>query len=245
MKNITRYLLFVLFISCIFISKVNAECSYQERKDLLNAAKGVDIGYEIKTDVVEEEGEDPDTGELKKYKNEYYSFQFYVNNLSDNIFIKYYNGFDDENSGFINKENLKDGIFYFDDYNTTNIYKYYFEVYSSNNNCPGELMYTHKITKPRYNYFSTFDVCGYEGMEDYKNCEKFITNEINKNESEFAYEAMNYYNTKHFKDEKVNKDNKYINFFKKYWYCFVIIFIIIVIGILYIIKIIKKRGELK
>ncbi len=245
MKNITRYLLFVLFISCIFISKVNAECSYQERKDLLNAAKGVDIGYEVITDEFEDTGEDPDTGEISTYKSQRYSFKFYINNISDNIFIKYYNDFNSSDAIYVDENKLQDGIYYFTDYNTLNIYNYYFEVYSQNNNCPGNLVYTHKIVKPKYNYFSTFSICEKVGMDEYKNCDKFITKPINKNESDFVYDATKYYNEKHPKNDTDKENNKILKFLSKYWYVFSIVALVVIVAVIFIIRFIKKRGELK
>ena len=245
MKKLSNYILFFFVFTFIFVFKVNAECSYQERKDLLNAAKNVDIGYEIVSNVVEEEGVDPDTNETKMYTYENYSYKFYVTNLVDEIFIKYYNGFETENIEYINVEDLQNGVYYFTDYNSLNIYNYYFEIYSLNNNCAGNLITTRKIIKPKYNYFSSFSICEDESMKNYSNCNKFITKEINLNESDFIANATKYYknvniNPNEKEDNKLNINN----LLKKYWYCVLIIFIVIIFIIIFIINKFKKRGEL-
>ena len=42
MNKVINYGLFLIFLSFIFVINVNAECSYQERKELLNEAKNVE-----------------------------------------------------------------------------------------------------------------------------------------------------------------------------------------------------------
>ena len=71
MKNIFNYALFVILLSFIFVINVNAECSYQERKKLLNEAKAVDISVEP---ILNENNE--------------YDFKFNIVNVTENFFIK-------------------------------------------------------------------------------------------------------------------------------------------------------------
>ncbi len=241
-KKIT--IIFVLFLS-IFLFKYNvyAECSYKERKELLNSAKNVDIAYEIETKKNESTGISPDDPDEEiKTTFEEYNFKFTIVNLSNDIFIKYYNLFDNTEN-YVNYDDLNTGIYTFNDSNYLDIYKYYFEFYSRNTNCDGELMYTKKIIKPKYNLFSMYDICNKKEMEDYKYCKKFITKEFYISESEFIKLANTYLseNTSQ-KDQK--DDNKYLVFLKKYWFYFIIVIMIFILGSLSIIKIKKKRSEL-
>ena len=64
MKKIILTFIFMF----LFIQGVNAECSYKERKELLNKVKSIDIGYDIETNIIKEEGTDPDTGEDEVYE---------------------------------------------------------------------------------------------------------------------------------------------------------------------------------
>ena len=46
MRNIFKYFIFIYLIVNISLINVNAECSYQERKDLLNSAKNIEAFFE-------------------------------------------------------------------------------------------------------------------------------------------------------------------------------------------------------
>lgn len=243
MKNIFSYALFVILLSFIFVINVNAECSYQERKELLNEAKAVDIGYDIITETKEEIGVNPDSGEEMVSTMEEYTIKFSVANLSDNLYIRYYNLFDNEEH-YIIKDDLVNGIYFFEDKDYLNLYTYYFEFRSNNNNCLGDVFSTRKIVKPAYNSFEMFSVCDYEEMKDYKYCQKFITKYFDINENEFITMATEYY-------ESLNKDNDndngndvdIIQVIKNNWYYGVaIIGVIIVIVVVLLIR--KKRSEI-
>ena len=149
MKKVFNYGIFMLLLSFIFVINVNAECSYQERKQLLNDVKNVTVAYEP---VLNED----DT----------YSFRFSVVGMTENIFFKYYN----LNNGietFVHYADLNDGIYKFVDNNSFMIYNYNFVFYSANPNCVGYELYTTKVKKPMYNIYSENEVCDYDSLKDY------------------------------------------------------------------------------
>ena len=156
MRKIFNYSLFFILLSFLFINSVNAECSYQERKQLLNEAKAVDISVEpILND------------------NNEYDFKFNVINITEDFFIKYYNTNNGEEN-VINYELSNGGIFSFVDTDTYSVYNYKFEFYSTNNNCYADKISSRSITKPMYNMYSENVNCTYDNNKNFKYCAKFF-----------------------------------------------------------------------
>lgn len=241
MKKVYNYGIFILLLSFIFVKNVKAECSYQERKQLLNEAKSVDIGYDIITETKEEIGVNPDSGEEMVSTMEEYIIKFSVTNLSDNLYIRYYNLFDNEEH-YITKDDLVNGIYYFEDDDYLNLYTYNFEFRSNNNNCIGDVFSTKKVVKPVYNSFEMFSICDYEEMKDYKYCQKFITKYFDINENEFITGATEYYDSL-TKDKDSGSDIDIIQVIKNNWYYGVAIVVVaVVISVILLIR--KKRSEI-
>ena len=121
MKKIFNCLLFSYLFTFINLINVNAECSYEERKNMLNISKGVDISVEP-VEVKKEDGS--------------FDFKFTITGLTKDIFIKYYN----TNNGienYISYDMLNDGLYSFVDENSLSVYNYYFVFYSNNDSCLG------------------------------------------------------------------------------------------------------------
>ena len=236
MNKVINSLLFV-FIFFFMIANVNAECSYQERKSLLNDAKNVDITVSPKEQLLICDNLVYNTGQTD-YDAIIYSFDFTITNLPNTLFIKYYTDFDEEEN-YVSEENLNNGMFTFNDNNYTTFKTYYFEFKSNNNNCAGETFYTKKIVKPKYNNYSGYTACSDENFSKTKYCEKFITKDLNINEEQF----YKLYNDSLVKDNKSNVDKKNKSFIKKYWYVLLILIIVPLI-IVSIVLINRKRSEL-
>lgn len=192
MKNKMFKLLLVCFASIIFVKNVNAECSYEERKNLLNEAKNIKVDVAVENKTIEQTILDYDgTSEIKE--KEIDVINFYVSNLSDNLFIKYYNLMNSEEN-YIMPSNVKDGAFIIEDRNLIDFYTYYFVIYSANERCVGEEIYTKKVKKPTANPYSGFDICKEDKMEDFKYCKKYLDEEVKISSTEFEKKANNYLN---------------------------------------------------
>lgn len=220
MKKILNYGLCLMLLSFIFINSVDAECSYQERKQLLNEAKSVDISVEpILND------------------NNEYDFKFNVINITEDFFVKYYNTNNGEEN-VINYELSNGGIFSFVDTDTYSVYDYKFEFYSTNNNCYADKISSRSITKPMYNMYSENINCTYDNNKNFKYCAKFLTKDYNITIEEF-YEKMLDYNSKKQTQDVVDNEE---SFFEKY-----IVYIVISTGVILLsiiaVVIIKKRRE--
>lgn len=222
MKKIFNYSLFFILLSFVFINCVNAECSYQERKQLLNEAKSVDISVEP---IFNEDAT--------------YSFKFSVVGMTENIFFKYYN-LNNAEETFVHYADLSGGIYNFIDNNTFMIYNYNFVFYSSNPNCVGYELYTTKVKKPMYNIYSENEVCGYDSLKDYEYCKKFLEKDYHlTNEKFIEYTANKLYET-----NNTSTDNNIEEpFIKKYYVYYIILIIVLLItGISIYSK--KKKSKL-
>jgi len=237
MKKKFKYFYILIIVSFINLLNCNAECSYQERKDLLNDAKNVNIYYEIEETKTIETGVNS-FGEEVSIPDINYIFNFSVVGLTDKMFISYKDR--ESNEKYITYDMLNNGIYTFKDDNFKDIYSYEFIFHSNNENCIGRKITTRKITKPRYNGYNAFSICHHENMENYKYCQKFITNDFNITEGEFFDKANEYLNT--FKVEENNKFNLK-EFFYDY-YIYIVCGFIIIIGSVSYIVIRKKRSRL-
>ena len=151
----------VIVMNIVFITGVNAECSYKERKELLSAAKGVDVSFES-----------VDNGDST------YSFKFYVVGVTENIFVKYYNLNNGEEK-YVFFDDLVDGVYNFVDNNSNMIYQYKFIMYSLNPNCESQELYTKSIKKPMYNIYSDNPNCELASNKNFKYCKKFLDKDYN------------------------------------------------------------------
>lgn len=241
MKKVINYICFFIIFLFIFIINSNAECSYQERKDLLNAAKNVDIYYDIENEVITETGVNT-YGEEVTLSKQIYSFKFNIVGLTENLFIKYYN-LNDGVERYINYNDLdSESKYSFKDENSDFIYTYNFEIYSANNNCVGQKMYTKKVIKPMFNGFSQYSICQKDGMENFLYCKNFITKEINISEDEFIEKANNFLK-QNTEEEKVSDNVNFFNFLKNY-YIYIIIVFVVIISLVSIIIVRKRRSRL-
>lgn len=243
MKKVINYVCFTIIFSFIFIMNTNAECSYQERKDLLNQAKSVDVSFEV----VEKEEEytliNPNTGEEGQYSKTLYSFKLNVAGITEDIFAKIYST-NDTNQYIVNYEDMTDGIYSIDIENTTDIVKYYVDFYSTNSNCYAEKITTNTITKPKENHLYYFSICLDERVQNSKYCEHFIEKDFSKSVDEIVSELTEIVNEdgSNTKNED-NVLNIVRNFMNSYWYILIIIIVIVVVFVT-IILVRKKKNRL-
>lgn len=190
MRNKIIKILFICITFMIFSIKTNAECSYEERKSLLNEAKKVKIDVAVEKKTIEQNVLEYNGTTTKKEK-EIDIINFYVSNLTDNIFVSYYNLYNNEEK-FIMPSNLEDGMFVIEDRNLVDFYTYYFVMYSTNKNCVGEEIYIKKVKKPTANPYSGFDICNNDKMEEFKYCKKYLEEEVTISSEEFEKKADSY-----------------------------------------------------
>lgn len=241
MNRITKYIIFTYFLTFLFVFNVKAECSYQERKDLLNAAKNVDIYFSVETEEREFIGINPNTDEETTYMKKYNFFNLNISGLTQDLFIKIINNKNNDEI-IVNYEDLKDGTYILRNDNTTDLIKYYIYFYSLNDNCFAENVHKKTINKPKENGVYYYSVCTNEKVSEHEYCKQFIDKDFKLNEYEMVTKLNEIID-----DNKVKDDNSNIknigDFITNYWY-YIVIFVIAISLSMIIIIIRKKRSKL-
>lgn len=226
MNRITKYIVFTYLLMFLFIFKVNADCSYQERKEMLNEAKEVEAFFEA---------------DINNNK-----FLFYLYNLTENIYVVLENP-----QTYQYKEIYKymyDTEFYsYDEENVTDIINYKLKIYSNKSECYGNIITTKTIKKPIINKYYKEEVC--KGIEDFKYCTPILNIKPNLEEKEI-YKAINEYRGQVEVSEDKTTIEKFglddlVNIIIEYWYIAIIVVVFLTISVFIVKYIIKKRGELK
>lgn len=238
MNKVINSLLFV-FIFFFMITNVNAECSYQERKSLLNDAKSVDVNFSVESRKVQETFINPNSDEETLVDVDKYYFKFNVLNLNDTLFLKVYNDFD-TSEFIVNSSDLKDGMYSVENDNTSDLITYYVEFYSTNQNCYAEKILSKKIKKPKENPVYYYSVCKNEKLKDNEYCAHFISKNFGMSDLDIVYKL-----NASLKETPQNNANKLTlkSILVKYWYLLVV-FIAIVGIVITIIVVRRKRSQL-
>ena len=219
-KKIT--FLFVLFLSVfIFRVKVYAECSYDERKTLLNKTKKIEVFFEPNLE--------------KKY------FEFKLYNLDKDLYLTITNNLN-EKVLTIHNYDLKKEYYSLIDENVDKESIYTINIYSNLYNCFGNKLLSKKLHKGIINEFYFKDIC--KGIEDYQYCKPILKKSPNISDKNIE-EKIKKYKNELKNNNKQNATNDFIikTIIIKYWYIilFCILCLIIVITLLIINH---KRGEL-
>ncbi len=243
MKKIFNYSLFLILLSFIFINNVDAECSYQERKQLLNEAKAVDISFEVYDKEEKIVGINPNTEQEEIYTTTTYFFKMNVSNITSNMFAKITNNYDSSEI-IVNYDDLKEGIYSFDVENKTDIITYYIDFYSTNDNCYADNITTKTVKKPKENPIYYYSVCSNEKVENSAYCKHFIDKNFSKNEYDIVKELNDIVNKD---NDSQNNDKNFITetvtFISSYWYLFLFLVVLILFTIvMFIVR--KKRSRL-
>ncbi len=227
MNNKKIFITFILYF--LFCITVNADCSYDERKAMLSDVSKVEISMEP----------------IQNQDNTY-SFKFNIANLTDKIYVNYYN----TNNGIetdVTDMDLNNGVYSFIDDNSYYLYDYEFTFYSANDNCYAKEISSKSITKPIYNRYSENINCTYENNKDFKYCEKFLYSNYNLTIDKFNEELMKYnielrekeLEKEEEKEKEEDNQDKETNF--GIVIAIIVAVVIVVVGVIVII--IKKKRE--
>lgn len=223
MGNILKYTLFTVLLTFIYTFNVNADCSYQERKDLLNQVKNVDAYFE------------PDL------ENQKFVFKLY--NLTPDIFAKL-----EVVGGGLSREihsyDMVDGYYSYVENNITDKIVFDLVFYSMKSECYGNELTSKRITKGIMNKFYNDPIC--KDVEDYNYCKPIINNKFFISDSE-VYEKIREYKESIRALESVEEveSNFFIDFIKENWKYILIIILFISVISTCVYFYFKKRGELK
>lgn len=222
MKRLIKYV-FIIFVFSIFILDVNADCSYQERKKLLEEAKNVDAYFEADVD-----------NKL---------FNFYLYNLTDNLFVQIENLNSKQTTEVYNYQ-IVGNYYTFVENNIEEKISYRIHIYSNKQECYGSKLTSKTINKGIINKFYSESIC--KGAEEYKYCQPFFKDKLNISDEEVINKINEYKkNLEINMKQQIEETNFFIDFVKKNWKYILVFFIVscMVIGGMLIIN--KRKGELK
>lgn len=240
-----KFIYLLLLIFPCFVSA--ATCEAADKAALLTLSSVIEVNYEEMDGYYtgEEVGYPEGLAEedYDDYKLEYNYFNINILNITEDFYIVITNNINDTELT-INYSDSEDGIYTFLHETLSNVTTYTINVYSSGENgCSGELLAVKYLVVPKYNEYSTWDMC--EDYSDEAVCQKYTTVET-YNES-FVFNALSLAYSERFNvdiDDDIDVESIIDVVLDNFVY--ILIGGIGVIGIVVLIIFInKKRSDLK
>lgn len=161
-------------LTCFFGIEIKASCEESSYDD----AKNVKVYYKL-------------------YQTNYIPLKIFVENITENIYVKVFESLDDSETTYKYSDTAK-GTLSFDFYYVAIPVTYKVDVYAAKNECKDKLVETYTIETAQYNIFSQYKIC--EENEDYYLCKRFL---VDKNISNEKLETMEF--TEFSDDEAIQK----------------------------------------
>ena len=209
-KLILSILTFVLIIG----NAKAAACDYEEKAQLNKEAANVKANYEIKERVVDRsEYTVPDsvlgTDEEATYEHKVDYMQVNILNITKNMYVEVTNDSDKDTKTYTYADTT-DGNLSFDRYDVSTLVKYTIKIYASKETgCSGNALKTLYLSLPRYNDYSTYNICTF--VPEFYMCQRYVTYE-NDDYSAFIKRAKEEVAKKEQKEkEEKDRKNKWYN----------------------------------
>jgi len=172
-------LFFVVLFSFTIKASAASSCSYQEQTTLNSKAANIKVSYDVVDKTVQFEDMDVTMN----------IFEITILNLTEDFYLIDKNNINEDTQTFTSSS-VVDNVIKFKWENVEEVTNFTFQIYTSDNSsCPNEKIKTIYLTTPRYNDFSSREVC--QNLEDFYLCEKFVTfDEVT--ESEFLNKLDSY-----------------------------------------------------
>ena len=176
MDRLKKALLITFTFLVLVPTSKAATCGYEEKAKLNNEVANVKANYEIKERVLDRgEYSPPDGLESEEYVAKTDYIEVHILNITKNMYIVVTNdlngesvtyGYDDANNGNISFTRTE----------LDSLITYTIKVYASNQTgCEGSTLKTLYVSLPRYNDYSTYDIC--KELSDYYLCQRYVTYE--------------------------------------------------------------------
>ena len=207
MKRVFNYFIFTFFIFILFLCKVNADCSYQDRKQMLSDAKNVQAFFDVDLD------------------NNKIVFNLY--NLTDDLFVELRDLSTNQSFEIYNYQ-LTDGMYQKDIDNVDTAVTYRLYINSNRSECYGNSVTNKTLTKGIINKYYNDDVC--LGIEDYTYCKPVLNKNTSLTDEQIYKKIEEYKKSIQVKEEtEIVEVNVFINFLNKYWKYVVVVLSMIVL----------------
>jgi len=237
---------------CIFffsITTVSAVCNVEETNRLNSLAVNIKNSYEIITKEIpaEDNFNAPDgltEEEIKNYKYYRDYFKIYINNVTEDLYVKVTNKNTNEVKTYYYSDS-DNGTISFEEKVSYYITNYVIEIYSSDKtNCKDTKLYTHYLTTPKYNSLSESILC--EEIENYYLCNEYLSVEVsfeNYEDKINAYREGKVNEIGEELDEEVGNNEQTLSFIKEYRIPIIILVVGVAISSLVIVIIKKQRSK--
>ena len=220
MKHTIKKFLFFIFIMFIFLNKINADCTFEERQELLKEANNIEAYFDADVN--------------------HNIFLFNLYNLNENLYVDITNSLNDKTIT-INYNNLVNDIYTYEEFEINKSAIYTVNIYSNKSECYGKKITSKRVRKGIINKFAKQSVC--EGIEEYYYCNSVLDNNITLTDDEVYKKIEDYKLALEEKNKVEEKNFNLLEFIKKYWFIIPILLGIVLV-VLLILYINKKRGEL-
>ena len=240
---------FIAFSSMFMLANVNAAtCGYEEKAKLNNEIANVKSNYEVKERVLNKDEYFISDALLgTEYEDSYEAKTDYIQvnilNLTENMYVEITNDYNDDIVVY-HYSDTQNGNISFDWNDVGTLITYTIKVYaSSSTGCEGSVLKTLYQALPRYNDYSTYDIC--KNIPDYYLCQRYVTYE-DVGFDNFIEQNSKQVEKKLEKEEKTTENEKWYkkvqNFVKEHKVPFIIGGVVLVVaagGTTFVI--IKKR----
>lgn len=237
---ITMIFSLFLFTDTIFAEESTTKtCTAKQLSELRQIAANVKVSYLPKTEIVENEYEDVETG-AAKYTKRYLDVKIY--NMNTKLYVEVKNDVGYENIVSIN-ELGDDGTITFRQAPLDKKVNYTFTVKSAAYGCETNVLRTIKLTLPMFNAYSQLDICA--EIPDYYLCQEYVTQKV---DGTTFYDRIDSYKEKLASQDETDEEqnntgtvNKIFKSASKFKY--LIVGIIVVLGVVITIVIIKEKEK--
>ena len=192
LNQILAKLIFVFLTLFLGAITVDASCTHQQRADLNEIARNIRAAFEVnhRKETVIRVNED--NGDRYEEEIDVPEFVLTIYNITDDIVITKTNSHNDQ-TRTINYEMATNGTYSLTVKNLETVITYTLRITSNLEGCSGDVLRTFTVQKPRFNMFSTFEVC--EGLENIPYCQPFVIDEfVDFNEGELPERIEKYLN---------------------------------------------------
>ncbi len=239
-----KVLIFTLVLFFASTTYAHAACDANELNTLRGVASNVRVSYEEMREPLDPSEYTPPDGTSSDDYTAYYTFfRVYITNLTEDIYVEVRNSATGETTTYTYDQS-DNGTITFDWEEITVMVNYTITVYSSSNtNCPDTELYTLYLTTPRFNQYSTYDLC--EGAEDFYLCYEYLSVE-DVSFGEFV-ELVERYKAGQIDDgsnveEPDDGGNGFIAFLGDHYIAIIIIAVVVIaVGVTVTVIIVKKQ----
>ena len=249
-KTSKNFMLFIAVFFFLFVpfASVNAACDYARQVELATYAANVNVTYEAKTIVLDENDDEivgmtPDEIPEEEHGNQDSIYgiarvvDLEIRNITEDIYVGVVETNLNNESFTVYYEDTEDGTYIYRIPDTDSIHNYVITVYSGDSNCFNQQLTQTTLVTPKYNSFHDSSACIY--LTDKYYCQEFITTDLNMSYEDLASDMSDYFQ----EGEEIPDDTENQDFWNKYG-TFIMIGVgsaVLIIGLIIVVMLIVRK----